>query len=136
MSRTFFSFLEKKFHLIRELVIFSYMDETENKFLQKVDLDALQKETGMDLKELASLAGIGPNVIYKWAYMHKDSSRPDYNAIVRLIERGATVETLFGVAYRKADPIQESDDKRIDTRSIIREEVVQIISDIRANGEL
>lgn len=136
MSRTFFSFLEKKFHLIRELVIFSDMDEMENKFLQKVDLDALQKETGMDLKELASLAGIGPKVIYKWAYMHKDSSRPDYNAIVRLIERGATVETLFGVAYRKTDPIQECDDKRIATRSVIREEVVQIISDMRANGEL
>lgn len=112
------------------------MDETENKFLQKVDLDALQKETGMDLKELASLAGIGPKVIYKWSYMHKDSSRPDYNAIVRLLERGATVETLFGVAYRKSDHIQESDDKRNDTRSIIREEIVQIISDMRAKGEL
>lgn len=68
MSRTFFSFLEKSFHLIRELVIFSDMDETENKFLQKVDLDALQK--------------------------------------------------------------------RNDTRSIIREEIVQIISDMRAKGEL
>lgn len=32
------------------------MDDVENKFLQKVNLDLLQKETGMDLKELASLA--------------------------------------------------------------------------------
>lgn len=79
------------------MAIFNNMDDTENKFLQKVNLDSLQKETGMDLKELASLAGIGPKVIYKWAYMHKDSSRPDYNAVVRLLQKGATMKTLFGV---------------------------------------
>ena len=32
------------------------MDDVENKFLQKVNMDSLQKETGMDMKELASLA--------------------------------------------------------------------------------
>ena len=76
------------------------MDGLDNKFLQKVNLEALQKETGMTLAELAELAKIGPKVIYKWRYMHKDSSRPDYNAIVRLLEKGATVETLFGVDYK------------------------------------
>lgn len=30
------------------------MDDVENKFLQKVNLDLLQKETGMDMKEPAS----------------------------------------------------------------------------------
>jgi len=75
------------------------MSESENKYLQKVNLEALQKETGLDMKGLADLAGIGPKVVYKWAYLHKDSSRPDYNAIVRLLQKGATVETLFGVDY-------------------------------------
>ncbi len=75
------------------------MGESENKYLQKVNLEALQKETGLDMKGLADLAGIGPKVVYKWAYLHKDSSRPDYNAIVRLLQKGATVETLFGVDY-------------------------------------
>ena len=78
------------------------MDGLDNKYLQKVNLEALQKETGMNLVELAKLAEIGPKVIYKWAYMHKDSSRPSYNAIVRLLEKGASVETLFGVEYRRA----------------------------------
>ena len=76
------------------------MDGLDNKYLQKVNLKALQKETGMTLAELAELAQIGPKVIYKWSYMHKDSSRPDYNAIVRLFQKGATVETLFGVDYK------------------------------------
>ncbi|WP_405343600.1 hypothetical protein [Fibrobacter sp.] len=81
------------------MAIFEYMSETENKYLQKVNLETLQKETGLDMKGLADLAGIGPKVVYKWAYLHKDSSRPDYNAIVRLLQKGATVETLFGVDY-------------------------------------
>lgn len=89
------------------MAIFSYMDGLENKYLQKVNLEALQKETGMTLAELASLAQIGPKVIYKWRYMHKDSSRPDYNTIIRLLEKGATVETLFGIEYkgRPCNPI-------------------------------
>lgn len=80
------------------------MGETENKFLQIVDLDALQKETGLSLEELAKLAEIGPKVIYKWRYTHKDSSRPSYNAIVRLLEAGATTKTLFGVDCNNGGP--------------------------------
>ena len=83
------------------MAIFDNMDGLENKYLQKVNLEALQKETGMSLPELAKLAEIGPKVIYKWAYMHKDSSRPTYNALVKLIEKGASVETLFGVEYKR-----------------------------------
>ena len=79
------------------MAIFRCMSESENKYLQKVNLEALQKETGLDMKGLADLAGIGPKVVYKWAYLHKDSSRPDYNAIVRLLQKGATTKTLFGV---------------------------------------
>lgn len=124
------------------------MDDLENKFLQKVNLDLLQKETGMDLKELASLAGIGPKVIYKWQYMHKDSSRPDYNAVVRLLEKGATVETLFGVEYRgTAIPPEVANDPNFQAgmdkayadmkaRGLIREEVVQVIADMKAKGQL
>jgi hypothetical protein len=77
------------------------MEEVVDKYLHKIDLDKLQEETGLSHNELAELANIGPKVIYKWSYMHKDSSRPDYNALVRLLEKGATVETLFGVEYAK-----------------------------------
>lgn len=90
------------------MAIFEYMDGLDNNYLQKVDLKALQRETGMNLVELAKLAEIGPKVIYKWSYMHKDSSRPDYNAIVRLIEHGASVETLFGVDYAKTHDLAKT----------------------------
>jgi hypothetical protein len=98
-ARTFFFFLKNYFFYFVEMAIFGYVNETENKYLQKVNLEALQKETGLDMKGLADLAEIGHKVVYKWAYLHKDSSRPDYNAIVRLLQKGATVETLFGVDY-------------------------------------
>ena len=86
------------------MCIFDYMAELENKFLHAINLDALKKETGMNIEELAALAGVGPKVVYKWAYMHKDSSRPDFNAVVRLLQKGATVETLFGVEYNPKKP--------------------------------
>lgn len=75
------------------------MKENENKYLQKVDLKRLQKEVGMTIRQIAALAGIGYKVVYKWSYLHQDSSRPDYNVIVQLLQRGATVQTLFGVDY-------------------------------------
>ena len=80
------------------------MDGLDNKYLQKVNLEALQKETGLTLAEIAELANIGPKVVYKWRYLHKDGSRPDYNTIVRLLLKGATVETLFGVEYKRPSP--------------------------------
>lgn len=83
------------------------MDGLDNKYLQKVNLEALQKETGLTLAEIAELANIGPKVVYKWRYLHKDGSRPDYNTIVRLLLKGATVETLFGVEY-KPNAVQNS----------------------------
>ena len=81
------------------MAIFEYVDGLENKYLQSVNLEALQKETGLTLQQLAALAKVGPKVIYKWRYLHKDGSRPDYNTIIRLLQKGATVETLFGVDY-------------------------------------
>ena len=96
--------MKNYFFYFVEMAIFKRMDEPENKYLQKVDLNTLQKETGLDLKGIADIAGIGPKVVYKWAYLHKDSSRPDYNAVVRLLLKGATVKTLFGVDYDALHP--------------------------------
>lgn len=89
------------------MAILCDMEESENKYLQKVNLNALKKETGMSLEELAALADIGPKVIYKWQYMHKDSSRPSYDAFVKLFQAGASVETLFGVEYKAGIKVVE-----------------------------
>ena len=74
-----------------------------NDFLHKINLDALKKETNMSLAEIAELAGIrDPKNLGKWMQeKDKGGSRPNYNAIAKLFEKGATVETLFGVEYEK-----------------------------------
>ena len=82
------------------MVIFTNMDESENKFLHKINLETLKKETGKTIEEIAKLVGIGPKVVYKWQYMHKDGSRPDFNAVVKLLQAGASTETLFGVSSK------------------------------------
>jgi len=82
----------------------------EDSFLHKINLNALKNEVGIDSAE-----GIGnflqmknPKGVYNWA---KDKSaygsRPSYNDLVRLLEKGATVETLFGIDYsdRSSAPV-------------------------------
>ena len=110
----------------------------DNDFLHKINLDALSKETRLSEEEIAKLAGISdPKNLGKWGQGKPNGSRPNYNAFVRLLQNGATVETLFGVAN---DPnFQAGMDKAyadMKARGLIREEVVQVIADMKAKGQL
>ena len=80
------------------------MDES---FLHKINLNDLQKEVGIESAE-----GIGiflqmknPKGVYNWA---KDKctygTRPSYNDIIRLLQKGATTKTLFGVDCNNVGP--------------------------------
>lgn len=40
----------------------------ENDYLQKINLDLLQRDMGMSLEQIAELVDINPKAIYKWAY--------------------------------------------------------------------
>ena len=74
--------------------------KAEEELLHNIDLDALKKETNLSLDEIASLSGIKDSKnLGKWAQGKPNGSRPNYNAIIRLFQAGATVETLFGVDY-------------------------------------
>lgn len=55
----------------------------------------------MDVPSIAKLAGISENGVYKWAWA-KDShgARPPFNAIIKLLQAGASTETLFGVSSK------------------------------------
>lgn len=79
-------------------MIFIYFQGMDNDFLHKIDLKALSIETGLSLEEIAKLAGINdPKNLSKWKQGKPDGSRPKYNAIIRLLNNGATTKTLFGV---------------------------------------
>jgi len=70
-----------------------------DKFLHKIDLDALQKEVGMTIDEIGALIEMkNPKGIYNWAKgQDNHGTRPSYNALIRLLLAGATTMTLFGV---------------------------------------
>lgn len=72
-------------------------------FLHKIDLDTLQKEMNKSLDEIGALVKMkNPKGVYKWSKSQDDyGTRPSYNAIVRLLQGGASVETLFGVEYKR-----------------------------------
>lgn len=71
----------------------------DNEFLHKINLDALKKETNLSPDEIASLSGITDSKnLGKWSQdKERGGSRPNYNALVKLLEKGATTKTLFGV---------------------------------------
>lgn len=73
--------------------------DMDNEFLHKINLDALKKETNLSPDEIASLSGItDPKNLGKWSQdKSRGGSRPNYNAIVRLIGKGDTTRTLFGI---------------------------------------
>ena len=80
------------------------------KYEHTIDLDELQKEMGMNIKEIADLVGINISTVYKWSWLgEKRGVRPTYNSIIKLLTHRASVTTLFGVK----EPIFES---RISTK--------------------
>lgn len=73
----------------------------ENDFLHKINVDKLSEELKQSVDDIAALAGIKhPKNLGKWAQSKPDGSRPNYNALIKLLQAGATVETLFGVDYK------------------------------------
>ena len=70
-----------------------------DEFLHGIDINVLKSELNMDVADIAKLAGISENGIYKWSWTkEKQGTRPSFNALVKLLEKGASTETLFGVS--------------------------------------
>lgn len=81
----------------------------DNEFLHKISLEILKKETNLTPEEIASLSGItDAKNLGKWSQdKERGGSRPNYNALVRLLEKGATTKTLFGVEQAPANTLRE-----------------------------
>lgn len=117
------------------------MDED---FLHNIDIDKLGKEVNLDLDGLGSLAEYRNHKgVYKWAKSKgNDGTRPQFNTIVKLLERGATVETLFGVDYtEKHSPVKKASLEFIeglkeanDPESAINELVERKIMEMKSRG--
>lgn len=98
-------------HLV---VIYFYLVKED--FLHKIDLEALKKEVNMNVDEIGALANLkNSNGVYKWAKSSEnDGTRPSYNTIIRLIEKGATQKTLFGVDQKQHSQAQSNQQNAID----------------------
>lgn len=81
-----------------------------DEFLHSIDVNALKSELGVDSAGLANLAGISENGIYKWSWpKDKQGTRPTYNAVIKMLQKGASLETLFGVKSKDVKPPAASD---------------------------
>ena len=79
----------------------------EDDFLHKINVDELSKELNLSVEDIAVLAGIKHSKnLGKWAQSKPDGSRPNYNALIKLLRAGATTKTLFGVEYKGKPALQ------------------------------
>lgn len=81
------------------MIVYFYC--VENDYLHKINVEQLSKELNLSVEEIAKLAGIAEaRNLGKWGQDKPNGSRPNYNALIKLLKNGATVETLFGVDYK------------------------------------
>lgn len=85
--------------------------------LHKINLDDLKKETGFStVEEIGAFVGLSnPKGAYNWDKDKEDhGTRPKYNAIIRLLQKGATQKTLFGVEPKQPNPEKNKPKEPID----------------------
>lgn len=108
----------------------------ETEFLHKINVPKLLEETGLDISGLASLLDIDEQTINRWS---KDKSnngnRPKYNAIVRMLMKGATTETLFGIKSKPKVELQKINNVReLIGTPIFQEELVKALEELKSRG--
>lgn len=104
--------------------------------MHKINVSKVLEETGLDMSGLKSLLDIEDQTIGRWEKdkAHK-GNRPKYNAIIKMLKKGATVETLFGVDYKpkkevsKIPPVEEL----INTPQF-QEELVKALKKLKEEG--
>ena len=109
-----------------------------DKFLHKIDLESLKKETGLTIDEIGELVEIKNHKgVYNWAKSQIDhGTRPSFNALVKLLLAGATTKTLFGVDYKpkQAAPAVPSPDFVAAHPDLIEGFQEQLIADLKKKG--
>ena len=111
----------------------------EADFLHKINLEKLQEETGLSIQGISELADVSVQTVYRWAWeKSKQGNRPSFNTFVRLLQKGATTETLFGVKQKQPsfENKEFQEGARISQKPMTKEDVVALFKEMKANGEL
>ena len=88
------------------LLKIGYFYNMVDNFLHKIDLETLKKETGLTVDEIGALIEMkNPKGVYNWSKdQNNHGTRPSFNAIIKLLQAGASTETLFGVSSKPQQP--------------------------------
>lgn len=95
-------------------------------FLQKVNLTLLQKELNMTLQQISEFTGVSLQTIYKWAWdKERGGSRPVYDTCKLLLDKGASLESMFGVGQSH---VASKDESSEEFDSKVKESMLRILS--------
>ena len=81
-----------------------------------------------------------PKGVYNWA-KDKDvhGSRPSFNDIIRLLQKGASVKTLFGVERKNSnltDDQKFQEGLQVAQKPMTRDEVIALFKSMKEKGEI
>lgn len=72
--------------------------EPPEEFLHTIDLNRVFQESGLDMEGLCKLLDLDYQTINRWTWSKaRKGNRPKYNAIIRMLRKGVTTQTLFGI---------------------------------------
>lgn len=109
----------------------------EKEFLHKISVPKVLEETGLDIRGLSELIDVDPQSVYRWSWdKAKSGNRPKFNALIKMLEKGATVETLFGVEYKAMHKEYEVHSSTTDIFNSpeFQEGMLKAINDLKAKG--
>lgn len=67
-------------------------------YLHCIDVDKVLLELGLDMNGLCDMLNLDYQTINRWSWTKsKKGNRPTYNAVIRMLQKGASTKTLFGV---------------------------------------
>ena len=107
-------------------------------FLAKVDLEELKKELGMSsAEEIGAFLNLAnPKGVYNWnKEQDNHGTRPSYNSLVRMLRKGATPKTLFGVECKDfSSATCSNQDKILYESPEFKQGVARAIEDLKKMG--
>ena len=109
-------------------------------YLHCIDVDKVLQELGLDMNGLCDMLNIDYQTINRWSWTkQKKGNRPKYNAIIRMLQKGASVKTLFGIDYNERSPMGNNEFKegmQLSQKPMTKDEVIALFKSMKERGEI
>lgn len=109
-------------------------------YLHCIDVDKVLLELGLDMNGLCDMLNLDYQTINRWSWTKsKKGNRPTYNAVIRMLQKGASTKTLFGVECKNSnltDDQKFQEGLQVAQKPMTRDEVIALFKSMKEKGEI